>query len=142
MNADLTLPEIECVRSALLVEDSEDISYLLRHMLEREGFAVHSAFSGRAAESYIKASSPTDIVLTDLMLPYIDGFELITRIREHPLWKDVPIIVLSGKATERDIVRAFEVGANDYVTKPYKPLELLARIRRLAVRNEYAELQV
>lgn len=132
MNAELTLPDIECLYSALLVEDSKDISYLLRHMLEREGFVVHSAFSGRSAASHIMSSPPTDVVITDLMLPYIDGFEVITKIREHPLWRDVPIIVLSGKATERDIVRAFEVGANDYVTKPYKPLELLTRIRRLA----------
>lgn len=138
MNVDLTLPEIECVRSALLVEDSEDISCLLRHMLERDGFAVHTVFSGLSAETYIRSSSPTDIVVTDLMLPYVDGFELITKIREHPLWHDVPVIVLSGKATERDIVRAFEVGANDYVTKPYKPLELLARIRRLAWHHDSA----
>lgn len=137
MNVELTLPDIECLHSVLIAEDSADISYLLRHMLEREGFAVHSVSTGRSAESYISSSPPTDIVVTDLMLPYVDGFELIAKIREHSLWRDVPVIVLSGKATERDIVRAFEVGANDYVTKPYKPLELLARIRRLARTHDH-----
>lgn len=132
MSAELTLPDIECLYAALLIEDCKDISYLLRHMLEREGFVVHALHTGREAAAHIASSNPTDIVITDLMLPYIDGFELITQIREHTLWRDVPVVVLSGKVTERDIVRAFELGANDYVTKPYKPLELLARIRRLA----------
>jgi len=132
MSAELTLPDIECLYSALLIEDCKDISYLLRHMLEREGFVVHVLHTGREAAAFIASSNPTDIVITDLMLPYVDGFELITQIREHALWRDVPVVVLSGKVTERDIVRAFELGANDYVLKPYKPLELLARIRRLA----------
>jgi DNA-binding response OmpR family regulator len=64
------------------------------------------------------------------MLPYIDGFELLAGIRESAAWHEVPVIVVSGKVTERDIVRAIELGANDYVTKPYKPLELSARIKR------------
>jgi DNA-binding response OmpR family regulator len=74
---------------------------------------------------------PTDIVIMDLMLPYVSGTELITRIRESRDWKDVPVVVLSGKVTERAIVNAFEIGANDYVTKPYNPQELRARIKRL-----------
>jgi DNA-binding response OmpR family regulator len=69
-------------------------------------------------------------VILDLMLPYIDGFELLVQIRESAEWYRVPVVVLSGKVSERDIVRAIELGADDYVTKPYKPLELSARIRR------------
>ena len=137
MKLDLTLPEIEAVASALIVEDNEDIAYLIRYLLQREGFFVHTATNGRDAEEFIAESSPTDTVIMDLMLPYVDGFELITQIRENALWRDVPVIVLSGKVTEHDIVRAIELGANDYVTKPYKPQELVARIRRLMTQKSW-----
>lgn len=98
--------------------------------LLRDGFIVHTATNGRDAKELIGSSKPTDIVLTDLMLPYVSGFELITQIREDRQRKDVPVIVHSGKITERDAVRALDIGANDYVTKPYKPQELSARIKR------------
>lgn len=130
MKTDLTFPEIEAVASVLVVEDNEDIAYMLGFMLEREGISVRTAANGRDAEEIISKCSPTDAVIMDIMLPYVDGFELITQIRENPLWRDVPIIVLSGKVAEGDIVRALELGANDYVTKPYRPQELIARIRR------------
>jgi len=132
MVTDLTLPEIKSVYSALVIEDSEDISYLIRHLLEREGFAVHTVANGRDAAKFISESSPTDVIVTDLMLPYVDGFELISQVRESVQWRSVPVIVLSGKVTERDIVRAFDLGANDYLAKPYKPMEFLARVKRLA----------
>jgi len=70
-------------------------------------------------------------VLLDVMLPYVDGFELIRKIREHPTWSQVPIIMLTAKSTEQHIVRALDNGANDYVVKPFRPGELMARIRRL-----------
>jgi DNA-binding response OmpR family regulator len=127
---DSTLIDVTAVKSALLIEDNADIAYLLQHMLQRDGFAAHAVGNGRDAERYIAESAPTDVVILDLMLPYVDGFELLTRIREHPQWRRVPVIVLSGKVSERDVVRAIELGADDYVTKPYKPLELRARIRR------------
>ncbi len=132
MVTDLTLPEIKSVYSALVIEDNEEISYLIRHLLEREGFAVHTVPNGRDAAKFISESPPTDIIVTDLMLPYVDGFELISQVRESVRWRCVPIIVLSGKVTEQDILRAFDLGANDYLAKPYKPMEFLARVRRLA----------
>ncbi|MCH8137292.1 MAG: response regulator [Proteobacteria bacterium] len=127
---DLTLPAFTPLATALLVDDDEDIVYLLRLLLLRDGFVVHTATNGRDAKEFIESSKPTDIVITDLMLPYVSGFELITQIREDRQWKDVPVIVLSGKVTERGAVRALDIGANDYVTKPYNPEELSARIKR------------
>jgi DNA-binding response OmpR family regulator len=127
---DATLVDVTTVKSALLVEDNADVAYLLQHMLQRDGFAVQKVFNGRDAQKYIADSAPTDLVILDLMLPYVDGFELLTQVREHPEWRHVPVIVLSGKVSERDVVRAIELGADDFVTKPYKPLELRARIHR------------
>lgn len=130
MELDLTMPAFEPLATALVVDDDEDIAYLLQHMLLRDGFIVKSASNGRDALEHIKQAKPVDIVILDLMLPYVDGFELITCIREDSSWKHVPVLVISGKVTESDVVRALENGANDYVTKPYKPRELIARIRR------------
>lgn len=131
MKLDLTMPAFAPLATALIVDDNEDIVYLLRLLMLREGFIVHTATSGRDARAFIESSSPTDIVIADLMLPHVSGFELITDIRENPAWKHVPIIILSAKVTEADVVRALEIGANDYVTKPYNPQELSARVRRL-----------
>ena len=116
--------------SALVVEDNEHLSYLLTCMLQREGFNVVAARNGREAVDCITEGEAVDIVLMDLMLPYLNGFELIGLIRAHPDWKRVPIIVLSARSQEDDVVKALRAGANDYVRKPYKPRELLARIRR------------
>lgn len=126
----LTMPAFKPLATALIVDDNEDTVYLLRHLLLRDGFIVHSATNGRDARDFIASSEPTDIVVTDLMLPYVSGFELLMQIRENALWKDVPVVVLSGKVTEGDVVRALELGANDYVKKPYNPQELSARIKR------------
>jgi|GEM_PF-2996526 len=127
---DLTLPAFKPLATALLVDDNEDTVYLLRHLLLRDGFIVHAATNGRDARDFVASSEPTDIVITDLMLPYVSGFELLMQIREDPRWRDVPVVVLSGKVTEGDVVRALDLGANDYVKKPYNPQELSARIKR------------
>ena len=99
-------------------------------MLEREGYEVFVAVDGRQASEYIDNNAPPDIVLMDLMLPYVDGFELILRIRERSQWKDVPVITISARTLEKDEVRALDAGANDFVAKPYNPRVLLARIKR------------
>jgi DNA-binding response OmpR family regulator len=73
------------------------------------------------------------------MLPYVSGYELITIARDNPKWSYVPILVVSGKVLEQDIVKALDLGANDYVTKPFRPQELLARVRRLVATREAQE---
>jgi DNA-binding response OmpR family regulator len=118
--------------SVLVVEDDENIAYLLKFMLEREQYRVALARDGRKAKEFIEAQSPPHIALLDVMLPFVDGFELIRLIRGSIAWRSVPILMLSAKTQEQDVVRALDAGANDYVQKPFAPNELLARVRRYA----------
>lgn len=115
----------------LLLEDEEDVVMILQFFLEREGFAVTVARDGREAEKMIRETRPPEIVIMDIMLPYVDGFQLITQLRGLDAWREVPVLMLTAKAEERDIVRGLNAGANDYMVKPFKTKELLARIRRL-----------
>lgn len=114
----------------LIVEDDEHIAYLLEFMLQREGYTTIRAADGRVAEQLLEKNAPPLLVLLDVMLPYQDGFQLISKMRAKSEWKEVPVIMLTAKSHERDIVRALEAGANDYVVKPFQPNELLARVRR------------
>lgn len=116
---------------ALVVEDDEHIAYMLRFMLERAGYDVILAADGRDAQAVIKNVAPVDVVLLDLMLPYVSGYQLLAEMRDDHDWRYVPIVVLSAKVLENDIVKALDLGANDYVTKPFRPEELLARLRRV-----------
>ncbi|WP_312510927.1 response regulator transcription factor [Massilia sp.] len=119
----------------LVVEDDDHIAQVLRFMLERQGYRVTHLADGRAASDYITGAGSADIplpdlVLLDVMLPYIDGFELVAQARVRAEWAGVPILMLTAKNTERDTVRALDAGANDFVIKPFQPNELLARVRR------------
>ena len=119
-------------RIAVVVEDDQIIVKLLEHMLSRDGFGVQTALNGRQALDFMEnLPAPPAIVLLDVMLPYLDGFELIKKIREHATWNHVPIIMLTSKSQEQNIVRALDYGANDYVVKPFRPGELMSRIRRV-----------
>jgi DNA-binding response OmpR family regulator len=118
----------------LVVEDEEDIAYILRFLFQREGFAVEHAADGREALARLSQPPPHAVVL-DIMLPYHDGIEIVERMRAQPGWGDVPVLMLTAKAREVDIVRALDLGADDYVTKPFQPDEVLARLRRLLRRT-------
>lgn len=117
--------------TVLIVEDDEQIAFLLQSIVEREGFRVLLARDGRAAQKLIDESVPPALTMLDVMLPYVDGFQLITHIRAKPAWRDSPILMLTAKSQEGEIVRALDAGANDYLVKPFQPNELKARIRRL-----------
>ena len=116
--------------TVLVVEDDQHIAEVLRFMLERQGYKVVHLADGRAAGAHIAAAEAPGLVLLDVMLPYVDGFEIVGLIRSQPLWRDVPVLMLTAKNTERDTVRALDAGANDFVIKPFQPQELLARVRR------------
>lgn len=119
----------------MMVEDEEDIAFIIDFLLKRNGYQVDHAADGRAALERIESDAPPpDLVLMDLMLPYHDGLELVERLRARPPWRDVPVLMLTAKARESDVVKALELGADDYVTKPFQPEEVLARIRRLLKR--------
>ena len=117
--------------TALVAEDDDQIAYILRFILEREGYQVHSAPDGRTTQQLIASLAPPSVVVMDVMLPHIDGFQLLTKLRATPGWESVPVILLTARSQEHDIVRGLEAGANDYMVKPFKPEELRARVRRL-----------
>lgn len=119
------------IASILLIEDDEHIAQVLKFVLERHEYAVTIATDGRIAKALIESTAtPPDLILLDVMLPYVDGFELIRIVRDQENWASTPIVMLSAKATEQDIVRALDSGANDYMLKPFQMEELLARVRR------------
>jgi len=117
--------------AVLVAEDDEQISYLLRFLLEREGYRVLLARDGNEVIRLIDEIPPPRLAILDIMMPYADGFELLARIRAKPDWRDTPVIMLTARSQEKDIVRALDMGASDYVVKPFLPEELKARIRRL-----------
>lgn len=119
----------------LVIEDEEDVAFIIRFLLERHGFQVEHVADGRAALHRITTGACPALTLMDLMLPFHDGLELVERLRQQPGWEQVPVLMLTAKTREADVVRALELGADDYVTKPFQPEELLARIRRLLRRS-------
>ncbi|MFY9317701.1 MAG: response regulator [Burkholderiales bacterium] len=118
-------------RTALVIEDDDQIVHILRFILEREGFEVSSALDGHAAQALIASLAPPALVTLDIMLPHADGYELLARIRSTPGWEAVPVVLLTARSQEKDIVRGLDAGANDYLVKPFKPEEFRARVRKL-----------
>jgi two-component system, OmpR family, phosphate regulon response regulator PhoB len=114
--------------SVLVVEDEMALLTLLRYNLEKEGFVVALAHDGEEALLQLKESKP-DAVLLDWMLPRVSGIEICRQIRRTPAWKDLPIIMLTARGEETDRVRGLDSGADDYVTKPFSPNELVARLK-------------
>ncbi|KQV52281.1 response regulator transcription factor [Massilia sp. Root335] len=119
--------------SVLVVEDDVHIAHVLGFMLERQGYRVIHVADGCAAVQHVVSQPAPDLVLLDVMLPYVDGFEIIGLIRAQAGWEGVPVLMLTAKNTERDTVRALDAGANDFIIKPFQPQELLARLRRYLV---------
>jgi DNA-binding response OmpR family regulator len=122
-------PKTTCLR-VLVVEDNEHAAFLLRSLLERAGFEVVLSKDGRDALARLASMEPVDVVLLDLMLPYVSGYQVLIEARKDPRWAAVPIVVLTARTLEMDAVRALESGANDFIRKPFLPDELIARIRR------------
>ena len=115
----------------LLIDDSQEMQRLVGMFLERDGYEVIKAPNGREGLRQLARNEP-DLVLLDIMMPEVDGWETCRRIREV---SQIPIIMLTAKSQEIDIVRGLELGADDYVTKPFDPSELRARIRSLLRRT-------
>jgi len=114
----------------LVVEDNEHAAFLMRFLLERAGYEVSLSLDGRDALQKLATMEPVDLVVLDLMLPYLSGYQVLIEARKDPRWLDVPIVVVTARTLEMDAVRALETGANDFVRKPFQPEELLARIKR------------
>lgn len=115
----------------MIVEDDVIVARMLGHTLSQRGFSVNIASDGKMAIESIIGQPPPTLVLLDIILPFFDGFEVLEKIRNQQTWKDVAIIMLTSKTQEPSVVRAFDAGADDYMTKPFQIEELMARIRRL-----------
>ena len=113
----------------LVVEDDEAIMELITYNLQRGNFEVAQAESGEDALAQVASDRP-DLILLDLMLPEIDGLEVCRRLKDGAT-RDIPIIMVTAKGEEVDIVTGLELGADDYVTKPFRPKELVARVRAI-----------
>lgn len=117
-------------KKILLAEDDAVTAALIRHRLTREGFEVLYCPDGDRALA-VGIATPPSLILMDVKMPGLDGFELIQRFRQTPSLFRTPIVMLTSMGSERDINRAFELGANDYIVKPFSPVELVARVLRL-----------
>jgi phosphate regulon transcriptional regulator PhoB len=122
-------------KKILIVDDEKDIVELVAYNLEREGFAVLRALDGRKAWEAVNAEKP-DLVILDLMMPEISGMEVCRMIRGQAATADLPIIMLTAKSDSIDKILGLEVGADDYLTKPFHVRELIARVRAVLRRAE------
>lgn len=113
-----------------VVDDEKDILNLITHHLKREGYQVKPFQSGKDFLLYIN-SVPPDLVLLDLMLPGMDGLELCRILKSKPKTESIPIIMITAKSTEADIVVGLEFGADDYIVKPFRIRELVARVKNI-----------
>jgi two-component system phosphate regulon response regulator PhoB len=123
----------------LVVEDELDLQELIRFNLARDGYRVACASNGREAIQLIKSNRPQLIVL-DLLLPEVDGLQICRYLKAEPETRDIPVIMVTAKGEEADIVAGLEVGADDYLPKPFSPRVLVARIRALLRRKAAQEV--
>lgn len=122
----------------LVVDDEEDILELVRFNLSKEGFKISCADTGEKALEALR-TQPVDLIVLDLMLPGIDGFAVAKQIKSDPRVMHIPIVMLTAKGSETDVVTGLELGAEDYITKPFSPRVLLARIHTVLRRSSSGE---
>lgn len=125
----------------LIVEDEKDILELLKYNLEKEGYRALCADNGGKALDLIKKDMP-DLIILDLMLPGLNGLEICNILRKDEETVNLPIVILTAKNTESDIIKGLELGADDYITKPFSPKVLIARIKAVLRRKKYIVEQV
>ncbi|MHC1609255.1 MAG: response regulator transcription factor [Candidatus Methanofastidiosia archaeon] len=117
-------------KTIIYAEDDQDIARLVKFKLEREGFKVIHFSDGEGVTEAILEMTP-DLVLLDVMMPVRDGISILKNIKANPKTASIPTIMLSAKGQEGDIVKGLEVGATDYLTKPFAPSELVARVNKV-----------
>ena len=123
------------MKKILVIEDDKDIIELVRYNLEKEGFQISSAQDGVLGLAQAK-KSPPDLLILDLMLPNLPGLEICRELRRERNQKRIPILMLTARGEESDRVVGLEMGADDYVTKPFSPRELVARVKALFRRGD------
>jgi two-component system phosphate regulon response regulator PhoB len=119
----------------LVIEDEEDIAELIRYNLSKDKFNVECSYTGEDGYDKVLSNGP-DLVLLDLMLPGMDGLKVCELIKNSPKTRHIPVVILTAKGEEEDVVKGLEVGADDYITKPFSPKVLIARIHAVLRRAE------
>jgi DNA-binding response OmpR family regulator len=132
------LPSSSESRTVLIVEDDPDIAELVARYLDKAGFTSQRESSGREALKRI-AEKPPDVLVLDLMLPHVDGLEICRRLRANEATAGIPIIMLTARGDESERIVGLEIGADDYLAKPFSPNELVARVRALVRRAQRKE---
>jgi two-component system alkaline phosphatase synthesis response regulator PhoP len=122
----------------LVVEDEQDVAELIRYNLTKEGYDVLLVDNGADALKRARESRP-EVILLDIMVPQLNGWEVCRRLKQDPETRAISVIMVTGRVEEGDKVLGFEMGADDYVTKPFSPRELVARVRAVARRGKNAE---
>jgi len=122
----------------VVIEDEEDIRELIRYNLDKAGYRVLAAHSGEDGLELVVNSMP-DLIVLDLMLPGIDGLEVCRQLKKEPKTKDIPIVMVTARGEEPDVVSGLELGAEDYVSKPFSPKVLAARVRTVLRRSQAGE---
>ncbi len=124
--------------SVLVVEDEQDVAELLRYNLIKEGYEVVLVANGADALKRARETRP-ELILLDIMVPQLNGWEVCRRLKQDPETRAIPVIMVTGRVEEGDKVLGFEMGADDYVTKPFSPRELVARVRAVVRRGKNGE---
>lgn len=123
-------------KQILIIEDDKDISDLISHYIKQEGFIPNTASNGEEGLWQIKTKRPSLIIL-DIMLPQKNGYEVMRELKNNKETRDIPVIILTAKSDEIDKVIGLELGADDYISKPFSPRELIARIKAVFRRTDY-----
>jgi len=124
----------------LVVDDEKDVVEVVSHFLEEEGYTVHSAYDGE--EALEMASGDVDLIVLDIMLPGVDGYEVCKKLRSRVETEDIPIVFLSAKTEEEDQIEGLMLGGDDYLTKPVSPQVLVAHVKAVLRRSGVEESSI
>src|SRR5256714_9080896 len=117
-------------KKILAVDDERHIVRLVEVNLQRAGYEVVTAYDGKEALEKVKSENP-DLVVLDVMMPYMDGFEVLKNLKADPITAEIPVIMLTAKAQDADVFRGWQSGVDCYLTKPFNPMELLTFVKRI-----------
>ncbi len=129
-DGELTAQRTGAGRVILVVEDDPDLRKFVEFLLTREGYEVRLAADGEQALA-LMGEPPPDLVILDVMLPFRSGYEVLAEYRKSETWSRPAVIMLTSRNREQDVARALAAGASDYLTKPFRPVELIARVNRM-----------
>jgi two-component system alkaline phosphatase synthesis response regulator PhoP/two-component system response regulator VicR len=114
----------------LVCDDERNIVRMIQVNLERQGYSVITAYDGKEGLEKIRSEKP-DLVVLDVMMPYMDGFEVLKTLRREPEFENLPVIMLTAKAQDKDVFEGYHYGADMYLTKPFNPMELVTFVKRI-----------